>query len=355
MAGRGRAPAHILRLQDPQPPLLGRAPPPHPALLLEDPRAIPLHPDLPPRGLAPHPALLLEDPRAIPLHPDLPPRGLAPHPVIILEERLAAQHREIQALLLDNQRLAATHVALKQELNASQHELRLAAAGAAKAKAERNAELREMYERTISMENEARSIDGMRAELAQVRSDVQKLEMVREELVGRLQGLKGDLARTKADLGQVPAIKADIESMHLELQRGRAAIEYEKKAHADNLEVSQAMEKNMISMAREVEKLRAELANAEKRARAAAAAAAAANPGPGYVGNYGNPEMSYGGNSYSDVYGMHQVMPEMLGFTKAVAFDCLPPELPLHWPFWVGAVELAGVLTMVVKATKAVA
>lgn len=59
----------------------------------------------------------------------------------------------------------------------------------------------------------------------------------------------------------------------------RAAIEYEKKAHVENLEQSQAMEKNMISMAREVEKLRAELANAEKRARAAAAASATAKPG----------------------------------------------------------------------------
>lgn len=60
---------------------------------------------------------------------------------------------------------------------------------------------------------------------------------------------------------------------------GRAAVEYEKNVHAENMEQSQAMEKNMISMAREVEKLRAELANAEKRALAAAAAAAAANPG----------------------------------------------------------------------------
>lgn len=199
MAGRGRAPAHILRLQDPQPPLLGRAPPPHSVLLIEDPRAIPLH------------------------LPDLPPRGLPPHPALILEERLAAQHREIQALLLDNQRLAATHVALKQEVNATQHELRLAAAAAAKAKADRDAELREMYERSIKMENEVRSVDGMRAELAQVRLDAQKLGMAREELVDRLQGLKGDLARAKADLGKVPALKAEIENMHLEIQRGRYA------------------------------------------------------------------------------------------------------------------------------------
>lgn len=53
----------------------------------------------------------------------------------------------------------------------------------------------------------------------------------------------------------------------------RAAIEYEKKGYAENYEHGQAMEKKLISMARELEKLRAEIANAEKRARAAAAVA----------------------------------------------------------------------------------
>ena len=58
----------------------------------------------------------------------------------------------------------------------------------------------------------------------------------------------------------------------------RSAIEYEKKGYSENFEHGQVMEKKLISMARELEKLRAELANAEKRARASAAVAAA-NPG----------------------------------------------------------------------------
>lgn len=56
----------------------------------------------------------------------------------------------------------------------------------------------------------------------------------------------------------------------------RAAIEYEKKVYADSYEQGQAMQSNLLSMARELEKLRAEVANAEKRARAAAAVG---NPG----------------------------------------------------------------------------
>ena len=56
----------------------------------------------------------------------------------------------------------------------------------------------------------------------------------------------------------------------------RAAIEYEKKVYADSYEQGQQMQSNLVSMARELEKLRAEVANAEKRARAAAAVG---NPG----------------------------------------------------------------------------
>lgn len=51
----------------------------------------------------------------------------------------------------------------------------------------------------------------------------------------------------------------------------RAAIEFDKKGYAENYEHGQVMEKKLISMARELEKLRAEIANSEKRARAAAA------------------------------------------------------------------------------------
>lgn len=47
----------------------------------------------------------------------------------------------------------------------------------------------------------------------------------------------------------------------------RVAFEYEKGLNIDQVERMRAMEMNLISMAREVEKLRAEVLNAEKRAR----------------------------------------------------------------------------------------
>ncbi|CAL9747620.1 unnamed protein product [Musa acuminata subsp. burmannicoides] len=283
MSGRSRMPQHGMK--GPPPSLHDVPPPPFGG-----------------RGRGPiHHAALLKEMR------DGPPFGLrgghAPHPAVI-EERLAAQHQEIQGLLADNQRLAATHVALKQELDAAQHEIRRMSHAVASMQADKDLQLRETYEKSMKLESELRAVEAMRGELIQIRGDIQKLNAVRQELTGQVQAVTQDLTRASADLQQAPAIKAEIEAIKQETQRVRAAIEYEKKGYAENYEQGQVMEKNLISMAREVEKLRAEVANAEKRARAAAAAG---NQGAAYSGNYGNPDPNYGANPYPSGYGVNPV------------------------------------------------
>ncbi|XP_034710544.1 protein FLX-like 1 [Vitis riparia] len=96
-----------------------------------------------------------------------------------------------------------------------------------------------------------------------------------------------------------------------DLQRARAAIEYEKNGYAENYQHGQLMENNLISMARELEKLRAEFANADKGASAAA-------PGgnPGYSGNYGGPETGYAANSYLTNYGMNPILASAESFPQ---------------------------------------
>jgi len=47
----------------------------------------------------------------------------------------------------------------------------------------------------------------------------------------------------------------------------RTAFEIEKKSNAEQQEQRQAMEQNLVAMARDLEKLRTEAANAEKRSR----------------------------------------------------------------------------------------
>lgn len=147
------------------------------------------------------------------LHHAQPPAGL--------EDCIAIQHREIQTLLIDNQRLAATHVALKQELAASQQELAALSAAAATAKTERDAQVREVYERSLKTDAEARLVDAIIAELDQVRGDVQKLGASRKELAAELRVVEEDAARARDEAKQVPSIKADTERLRREIQRGR--------------------------------------------------------------------------------------------------------------------------------------
>uniref|UniRef100_A0A0E0P342 Uncharacterized protein n=2 Tax=Oryza TaxID=4527 RepID=A0A0E0P342_ORYRU len=277
---------HVIKLHDSAPALLGRAPMPPPP----GPRD-----ELPPPS-----AVLVHHPRG----------GLAPHPAVAaLEDRLAVRDRDIQELLVDNQRFAATHVALQQQLIAAQHELRAVSIAATRARAEREDEVRALAEQAARIEAEARAAVAARAEVDQVHADVQVLAGARTELVDRLQDLRGQLARFQAEAGKTESVRAQVETMRREIQKGRAAVEFEKKAHADNLEQSKAMEKNMIAVASEIEKLRGDLANAEKRATAVTATAPVANPG--FPTTYGNSEATYPapaayGNSettYAPTYG----------------------------------------------------
>lgn len=52
-----------------------------------------------------------------------PPLMSGGPPPGMFEQKISTQHNEIQRLLTENQRLAATHVALRQELAAAQQEV----------------------------------------------------------------------------------------------------------------------------------------------------------------------------------------------------------------------------------------
>jgi len=281
MAGRNRLPAHALKggmqampSMHEGPYAMGAGPlPPHPALVDEMRNG--------PHGRGPGPML--------------------PHPGF-LEERLSAQHQEIQGLLLENQRLAATHVALRQELASTHQELQHLSHVATNMQADKDHQLRGLYDNSKKLEAEMRAMEPMKAELMQLQADNQKMGAVRQELTSQVQSLTQELTRAWNDMQQSVPLRTEIESLHGEFERARTAIEYEKKARAGRQEQGQAMEKNFISMSREVEKLRAELAKVDKRERGAA------NPGGAYAGNYGSAEKGYSSGAYGgDGYGMHPV------------------------------------------------
>ncbi|XP_010414306.1 PREDICTED: protein FLC EXPRESSOR-like [Camelina sativa] len=244
---------------------------------------------------------------------------------VILEDRISIQHREIQTLLNDNQRLAVARIGLKDQLNLAKRELERLLETAAKVKAEGEAKVREVYQNALRMEAETRVIDGLGSELGQVRSDVQRLGTDRQELATELAMLDGEMVKAKPNSDRAVEVKAEIEVLRGEISKGRAALELEKKTRASNLHHERGMEKTIDHLNREIVKLQEELVDFETKARAAAEEAP--NPSPGLAASYGNTDDSYGGQGrqYPEANGSHKVYGVL---------DSLPqhPPTPLQHP-----------------------
>lgn len=222
-------------------------------------------------------------------------RPVPPHPAL-LEEELEIRHAEIRRLLGENQRLVEDRFALERELTAAKEELRRMNIAIADMRTDQELQSRELIERGLKLEADLRATEPVKNEAAQLRADIQKLNAIRQELSGQVQNLSQDLAKLRADNQQIPVLRTEIDGLHQELLRARTAIDYEKTANIELMEQRQAMEKNLVSMAREVEKLRSELANSSARGW---------NAGGPYGMAFNNPEANFPG-PYGNSYGIRQ-------------------------------------------------
>ncbi|KAE8674143.1 Protein FLX-like 3 [Hibiscus syriacus] len=198
--------------------------------------------------------------------PPLPQRP--PHPAL-LEEELEMQHAEIRRLLSDNSRLVEDRMAIQQELGAAKDEIHRLNLVIGEIRAEQELYSRGLIDKCLKLEADLHATEPLKKEAVQLRAEVQKLNNVKQELAGQVQTLKKDISRLQADNQRISVLRAEIDGLHQELMHARNAIDYEKKANIELMDQRQAMEKNMVSMAREVEKLRAELTVVDGRPWAA--------------------------------------------------------------------------------------
>ncbi|ESQ29963.1 hypothetical protein EUTSA_v10011750mg [Eutrema salsugineum] len=147
------------------------------------------------------------------------PPLLQPPPPSLLED-LQIQDVEIRRLLNDNRRLAEDRGLLERELSAAKEELHRMNLMISDLRAEQDLQSREFSEKRHKLEVDIRAMESYKKEASQLRE---------------------------------------------ELMHARGALDYEKKEKFELMEQRQTMEKNMVSMAREVEKLRAELATVDSR------------------------------------------------------------------------------------------
>ncbi|KAJ7570037.1 hypothetical protein O6H91_01G104300 [Diphasiastrum complanatum] len=196
--------------------------------------------------------------------PLLPPQQSIPISVVLIEQKLATQHAEIQKLLTENQRLAATHVALRQELSVAHQEAQRLQQLKSSMQAESEGKFLALLEKTANLEAELNALEPLNAELQKVRDDAQELSAHKQELLAQVEQLTDELQKNGSDAHKTSALQLENENLRQELHRARAVYEYEKKASLHQDEQRQAMEKTLILLAKEVEKLHAELTSVKK-------------------------------------------------------------------------------------------
>ncbi|GAB4854687.1 hypothetical protein Ancab_023269 [Ancistrocladus abbreviatus] len=260
---------------------------------------------LPPHMKRPHPGpgLVHSEPFAPAVRPlpgGFPSFDMLPPPEI-MEQRLAAQHVEMEKLATENQRLAATHGILRQQLAAAQQELQMLQAQVAAVNSERDQQMRGLMEKISKMEAELKAAEPVKLELQQAHAEAQGLVKARQELASKVQQLTQDLQKAHVDLQHMPALMVELDGLRQEYQHCRATYDYEKKLYNDHLVSLQVMEKNYITMADEVEKLRAELNNSASTERRSGYGGSMA-----YVDNDARGPRPLGANAYEDGFGVSQ-------------------------------------------------
>ncbi|KAJ7954096.1 Protein FLX-like [Quillaja saponaria] len=222
------------------------------------------------------------------------PGPLPIHPAA-LEEELEIQQREMQRIISENRLVIDDNTILQRELTAAKDEIRRLGQVIPKFQAEKEAQMRELIERGLKLEAEIHASEPLRVEVMQLRAEVQELNALRQGLSTKVQGLTQDINRLQAENQQLIAMRADIDGIRKDLVEARRAYEYEKKGNEEQVEQKQVLEKNLISMAREIEQLRAaDRLNTERRLGLG---------GGGYGMLNRSPEMRYPAAAYGDGYG----------------------------------------------------
>ncbi|KAK1324247.1 hypothetical protein QJS10_CPA02g01398 [Acorus calamus] len=254
-----------------------------------------------------------------PLDPLPPPQ--------LLEKKLSAQGKEMEVLMMENQRLATTHVTLRRDLLITQQEMQRVQAHRGAAQAESEIQIRNLLEKIARTEAEIHASEGVRDELRHAHMELNDLLSARQELTSQIQQASEELQKAHADVKKLPEMLIELDGLMQEHQKLRAAFEYEKGLNIDLVDKMRTMEKDLFSMMREVEKLRAEVMTVEKRAHAPNPYGAmyggqgsgypvAANGGQGLGfpvagngGDYANAAYVQQGGSYLDGYGRSMVQP----------------------------------------------
>ncbi|PWZ39487.1 hypothetical protein Zm00014a_033681 [Zea mays] len=205
-----------------------------------------------------------------------------------LDEELSSRHAEMRRIRGDNQRLADEIVSLRQTMPRLKEDLQVSSQAVPKLRAEKELESRELTQRNLKLEAELRALEPLRQDALHLRSEASKLQSLKQELAAKVQGLSKELEHQKSESQKMTAMVAERDALCQELLQARANLEFEKKAKPELTAQVQAMEKDLVAMAQEAEKLRADISkrNTPSFSGRGAHGTSLSTPGMGLQGMY---------------------------------------------------------------------
>lgn len=154
-------------------------------------------------------------------HGSLPTHGSAGHhsletlrpPTESLENKVAVQGAEMDRLVMENQKLAATHGALREEILIAQQERQRIRTHVGSVQTESNLKIRGMLDKISKMEADIKSADAIKKELQQAHMTAQSLVAARQELSLQIQRATMELHRIRADINKLPEMNFQLETL----------------------------------------------------------------------------------------------------------------------------------------------
>ncbi|KAL2232722.1 UNVERIFIED_CONTAM: Protein FLX-like 4 [Sesamum indicum] len=155
-----------------------------------------------------------------PLPPAFHPMEPLPPPVL-LENKLVSQEAEIDQLARDNHKLASTHLALRQDLEAAQREAEKLREHIRSTQTEADIQIRILLEKIPKLEAEIRAGDNVKKELQEAHTEARSLVKARQELTAKIQQATNELENYRSTVKKIPEVHADLDSLRQEHQRLR--------------------------------------------------------------------------------------------------------------------------------------
>ncbi|KAM6589131.1 hypothetical protein CsatA_011736 [Cannabis sativa] len=222
------------------------------------------------------------------------------HPTGLEEER-ELQHRDMRRIISENRVVIDDNTLLQRDVTAVKDEIRRLGQVVLPLRTEKDARARDLMEKVRKLEADLKATEPIKTEVVQLRAEIQQLNSMRQDMSAQVQGLTKVVNRLQAENQQLVSLKTDVDLVRKDVFEARRVHEYEKSINQEQVEQNQAIEKNLIFMAREIEKLREEKQNAERQYSERRAQAQGLGSW-GYDALNGSPERRYAGLASGDRY-----------------------------------------------------